>query len=119
MGYSADTNVVKFNGWYYAVAKDWTWPPSSGNKGPHRCLLPGGGAPIRTWNVLDPFSWRGWGGTDFSVSFVDPYPGPVLHPKEHIYTPVPYMGFVNAINVYQSVNLVVATQWDYWDNELD
>jgi hypothetical protein len=66
-----------------------------------------------TWNVFDPFSWRGWGGTDFSVPFVDPYPSPVLHPKENIYMPAPYMGFVNAINVYQSVNLVVATLWDY------
>jgi hypothetical protein len=32
----------------------------------------------------------------FSLSFVDPYPGPVSHLKEHIYPPVPYMGFVNA-----------------------
>jgi hypothetical protein len=30
------------------------------------------------------------------------------------------MGFVNAINVYQinGQNLVVATLWDYWSNEL-
>ncbi len=119
MGYSVDTNVVKFNGWYYAVATDWTWPPNCfGDKGPHRCLVPGGGAPIRTRNVFDPSSWRGWNGTDFSVSFVDPYLGPVQHPKEHVYTPVPYMFAVNAINVYQSADIVVATLWDYWDNEL-
>ncbi len=119
MGYSVDTNVVEFGGWYYAVATDWSWPPNcSGQTGPHLCRVPSGGAPIRTSDVFDPSSWRGWNGTDFSVSFVNPYLGPVSHPKEHIYTPVPYMGFVNAINVYQSGNLVVATLWDYWDNEL-
>jgi hypothetical protein len=119
MGYSVDTNVVEFGGWYYAVATDWTWPPNcSGNQGPHRCLVPSGGAPIRTSDVFDPSSWRGWSGSDFSVSFVDPYLGPVPRPEEHVYTPVPYMGFVNAINVCQSGDLVVATLWDYWDNEL-
>jgi len=119
MGYSVDTNIVEFGGWYYAVATDWTWPPNcSGDQGPHRCLVPTGGAPIRTSDVFDPSSWRGWNGTDFSLSFVDPYLAPVSHPEEHVYTPVPYMGFVNAINVYQSANLVVATLWDYWDNEL-
>jgi hypothetical protein len=52
------------------------------------------------------------------LTFVDPYLGPVSHPKEHIYTPVPYMFAVNAINIYQFANIVVATLWDYWDNEL-
>jgi hypothetical protein len=55
MGYSVDTNVVKFNGWFYAVAMDWTWPPNCpGDKGTHCCLVPGGGAPIRTTDVFDP-----------------------------------------------------------------
>jgi hypothetical protein len=80
--------------------------------------VPNGGAPIRTTDVFDPSSWRGWNGTDFSLTFVDPYLGPVSHPKEHIYTPVPYMFAVGGINVYQSANIVVATLWDYWDNEL-
>jgi len=31
----------------------------------------GGGSPIRTQDVFDPSSWRGWNGTDFSVEFVD------------------------------------------------
>jgi hypothetical protein len=119
MGYSVDTNIVQYGGWFYAVATDWTWPPNcSGTTGQHRCLVPTGGAPIRTTNVLDPASWRGWNGTDFSLSFVDPYLGPVHAPQEHVYTPVPYMGFVNAVNVYQPSNVIVATLWDYWDNEL-
>lgn len=118
LGYSVDTNIIPLNGWYYAVATSWSWPPNcSGTKGPNRCIT-SGGAPIRTQNVFDPSSWRGWNGTDFTLTFVDPYPGPVDHPEQHVYTPVPYMGFVNAINLYQTSNLVVATLWDYWDTEL-
>lgn len=119
MGYSVDTNVVQFNGWYYAVATDWAWPRNCTDQGGSRqCIVPGGGAPIRTKDVFDPSSWRGWNGKEFSLSFVDPYPGPVSHPKDHIYTPVPYMSFVNGINLYKSANVIVATLWDYWDNEL-
>jgi hypothetical protein len=118
LGYSVDTNVVEFRGWYYAVATDWTWPTGcSGNAGPQRCRVPSGGSPIRTTNVFDPASWRGWNGKDFSLTFVDPYVRPVSRPEEHVYAPIPYMGFVNAINVYQD-NLVVATLWDYWDGAL-
>jgi hypothetical protein len=79
--------------------------------------VPGGGGPIRTTDVFDASSWRGWNGTDFSVSFVDPYPGPVEHPEEHVYTPVPYMDVVTAINIFQPSNVVVATLWNPWDNE--
>jgi hypothetical protein len=119
MGYSVDSNIIEFGGWYYAIATDWTWPQNcSGNTGPHRCLVPAGGAPLRTTNVFDPSSWRSWNGSDFSLSFADPYSAPVSHPLQHVYTPVPYMGFINAINVYQASNVVVATLWDYWDNEL-
>ena len=119
MGYSVDTNIIPWKGWYYAVATDWTWPRNCyGTTGPHRCLVPTGGAPIRTQNVFDPASWRSWNGEHFGVSFVDPYLGRIYHPLEHIYAPVPYMGFVNAINIYSTANVVVATLWDYWDNEL-
>lgn len=121
IGYSVDTNVISFNGWYYAVSTSWTWPPNcSGSTGPHHCIT-SGGAPIRTQNLFDPSSWRGWDGTDFSLTFIDPYVAPVTHPLQHVYTPVPYMGFVNAINVYQVFDgqqVVVATLYDYFDSEL-
>jgi hypothetical protein len=118
MGYSVDTNVVAYGGWYYAVATDWAWPANCSGAGSRRCLVPNGGAPIRTQNVFDPSSWRGWNGSDFSLSFVDPYLGPVQHPREHVYTPVPYMTFVNGIYIYQPSNVVLAVLWDYWDHEL-
>jgi hypothetical protein len=119
MGYSVDTNMIEFGGWYYAVATDWPWPANcSGTTGPNRCLVPLGGAPIRTRDVFDPTSWRSWDGNDFSVSFADPYPGPVPDPEAHVYLPVSYMGYVNAINIYQPANVVVATLWDYWDDTM-
>ena len=118
MGYSVDTNVIQYGGWYYAVATSWTWPSAcSGNQPPHRCIT-SGGAPLRTADVFDPSSWRGWNGSDFSVAFDDPYLGPISDREAHVYTPVPYMFCVNAINIYQPANIVVATLWDYWDNEL-
>jgi hypothetical protein len=119
MGYSVDTNMIEYGGWIYAVATDYSWPPNcSGSTGPNRCRVPNGGAPLRTQDVFDPTSWRTWDGQDFSVSFADPYPGPVHDHESHVYTPVPYMEYVNAIGIYQPLNVVVATLWDYWDNTL-
>jgi hypothetical protein len=112
-GYSVDTNILKVGDWYYAMATDWNWPPNcSAQSGSRACLVPFGGSPIRTSNLLDVSSWRGWNGKDFSVSFVDPYLGPVKRPQDHIYTPVQYMWYVNAINVHEPTGLFVATLWD-------
>jgi hypothetical protein len=119
-GYSVDSNIIEWQGWYYAMATAWMWPQNcSGEQGPHACLVPNGGGPIRTQDVFDASSWRGWNGKDFSVSFVDPYLGPAGERRDHVYTPVPYMDVVTAINIFsfQSSNLVVATLWDPWDNE--
>jgi hypothetical protein len=118
MGYSVDTNIVEWGGWYYAVVTDYAWPPGCvGQTGPNRCLVPEGGSPIRTQDVFDASSWRGWNGTDFSLSFADPYLGPVQDREEHVYTPVPYMTFVTAINIYQPGNVVVATVFNGYTNE--
>jgi hypothetical protein len=114
-GYSVDTNIVKAGEWYYAMATDWPWPPNCGQVGTTNCLVQFGGSPIRTSNLLDSSSWRGWNGKDFSVSFADPYLGPVQNPEEHVYTPVPYMYYVNAINTYEPAHLFVATLWDPWN----
>jgi len=117
MGYSVDSNIIEYGGWYYAMVTSWQWPQNcTGQTGPRRCLT-SGGSPIRTTDVFDASSWRGWSGTDFSVSFVDPYPGPVEHPQEHVYTPVPYMDVVTGINIFQPSNIVVAVLWNPWTNE--
>jgi hypothetical protein len=114
-GYSVDTNILKVGELYYAMATDWNWPPNCTPTGPKHCLVPFGGSPIRTSNLLDVTSWRGWNGTDFSVSFADPYLGPVDDPEAHVYTPVPYMYYVNAINIHEPSGLFVATLWDPWN----
>jgi hypothetical protein len=117
-GYSVDSNIIELGGWYYAMVTSYQWPPNcSGQTGPHKCLTPSGGAPMRTQDVFDPSSWRGWSGTDFTVSFVDPYPGPVDRPQQHVYTPVPYMDVVTGINLFGSTNLVIAVLWNPWDTE--
>jgi hypothetical protein len=117
MGYSVDSNIIEFGGWYYAMVTSWTWPLNcSGQTGAHRCLT-SGAAPMRTTDVFDASSWRGWNGTDFSLSFVDPYPGPVEHPQEHVYSPVQYMDVVTGINILQGSDLVVAVLWNPWTNE--
>jgi hypothetical protein len=112
-GYSIDTNIVKAGDWYYAVATGWGWP---NNCGTTNCLVLGGAAPIRTSNILDPTSWRGWNGHDFGVTFVDPYLGPIANPVEHIFTPIPTIAYVNAINFHPASNLFVATLIDPWNN---
>jgi hypothetical protein len=100
------------------VATAWTWPPNcSSQTGPNRRLI-SGGAPIRTKDVFDPSSWRGWNGADFCLTFIDPYLGPVSHPQGHVYTPVPYMPYIYAINIYQRTQVVIATLWDVYDNNL-
>ena len=115
-GYSVDTNIIKTGGWYYAMATDWPWPPNCGDgKGARPCLVPGGAAPIRTGDILDPSSWRGWNGKDFSVIFADPYRGPVARPQDHVYTPVPNIYYVNAINFHEASRVFVATLWDPWN----
>jgi hypothetical protein len=118
MGYSVDTNIIEWNGWYYALATSYAWPINcTGLGGPDGCLTPEGGSPLRTQDVFDPSSWRGWNGNSFSLTFVDPYLGPVENPSAHVYTPVTWMDVVNAINVYEPAHVVVATLWDAWDNE--
>ena len=112
-GYSVDTNIVKVGDWYYASAYSWAWPPNCGQgKGQRPCLVPDATCPIRTGNILDPTSWRGWDGKDFTVTFVDPYKGPVPNPQAHVCVPVPYLDYANGINYDPAAQLFVATLWN-------
>ena len=110
-GYSIDTNVVKSGDWYYAMVTGWGWPANCFFQN-NDCLVYGGAAPIRTSDITDPTSWRGWNGHDFSVTFADPYPGPVANPFEHIFYPIQTIAYVNAINFHPASNLFVATLID-------
>lgn len=116
-GYSVDTNIVKAGEFYYAMVTASSWPPGCVTEpGSRQCLVPSGGVPIRTSNLLDISAWRGWDGKDFAISSVDPYGAEVGDPRKHVLTPVEYMDFVTGLNVYQPADLFVATLWDGWDN---
>ncbi|NYF90469.1 hypothetical protein RBB79_12770 [Tunturiibacter empetritectus] len=112
-GYSVDSNIVKVGQWYYDEVYAWGWPPNcGGGKGQKPCLVPDGACAIRTANILDPSSWRGWDGKDFTVQFVDPYRGTVANPKAHVCAPVPYLDYATGINYYPASHLFVATLWN-------
>jgi hypothetical protein len=112
-GYSVDANIVKVGEWYYDEVYAWGWPPNcGGGKGQKPCLVPDGACAIRTANILDPSSWRGWDGKDFTVEFVDPYRGAVANPHAHVCVPVPYLDYSTGINYHQASHLFVATLWN-------
>jgi hypothetical protein len=112
-GYSVDNNILKVGGWYYATTYSWAWPPGCGQgRGQTPCLVPDATCPIRTVNILDPSSWRGWDGKDFTVAFADPYKGPVANPQAHVCAAVPYLDYANAINIHEASHLFVATLWN-------
>src|SRR5580704_5716079 len=112
-GYSVDSNIVKVGEWYYDEVYAWAWPPGcGGGKGQRPCLVPDAACAIRTTNILDPSSWRGWDGKDFTVTFVDPYRGAVTNPQAHVCAPVPYLDYATGINYHPASGLVIATLWN-------
>jgi hypothetical protein len=112
-GYSVDANIVKVGEWYYDEVYAWAWPPNcGGGKGQKPCLVPDGACAIRTANILDPSSWRGWDGKDFTVAFVDPYRSAVENPRAHVCVTVPYLDYTTGINYHPTSRLFVATLWN-------
>lgn len=112
-GYSADAGIVKVGPWFYATLYSWAWPPNCGpGKGQRPCLAPDATCPIRTANILDPASWRGWDGKDFTVSLVDPYRAPVTQPAAHVCAPVPYLDYAGGISYHPASHLFIATLWN-------
>ena len=109
-GYSVDSNIIKVGKWYYDSVGGWPWPPNCGTgKGQRPCLVPGGVCPIRTSNILDAASWRGWDGKDFTVIFADPYRARVVDPAVHICKPVANIDFSTGFNYYELSHLFMAT----------
>jgi hypothetical protein len=112
-GYSVDANIVKVGEWYYDEVYSWAWPQNCGGaKGQKPCLVQDGACAIRTANILDPASWRGWDGKDFTVEFVDPYRSAVANPQAHVCAVVPYLDYSTGINYHPATHLFVATLWN-------
>ena len=76
-GIFGGSNIIKKDGYYYVLVhleahllQDW------------------GTGVIRTNNLSDPTSWRGWDGTDYTVSFVNPYTATGYNPADKVLAPV-------------------------------
>jgi hypothetical protein len=79
-GYFKPTNIVLDpDGYYYAMMRALTTPATPAQK-QGVCLM-------RTQSLADPGSWRGWDGTGFNVSFINPYTQSG-NPADHVCEPV-------------------------------
>jgi hypothetical protein len=78
-GYYSPTNVVQKDGYYYLIIA--AQPVGVQKRG--NCLLRTDQA-----GLADPTSWRAWNGTDFGVSFINPYVDTTSPPAEHVCEPV-------------------------------
>ena len=80
IGFFQPSHIVKGqDGWHYMIAR-----VMGGSQPLGSCVL-------RTRNVADPTSWRGWSGTGFTVTFPSPYLN-TLDPAEHICQPATNIG---------------------------
>ncbi len=76
-GIFGGSNIIKKDGYYYVLVhleahllQDW------------------GTGVIRTNNLSDPASWRGWDGTGYTVSFVNPYTATGYNVADKVLAPV-------------------------------
>ena len=73
LGFFQPSNIVRgADGWHYVTSRIMGPAPQP----PGSCLM-------RTRNISDPTSWRGWNGSSFSVTFPNPYLN-TLDPAEHV-----------------------------------
>ena len=75
IGFFQPSHIVKGqDGWHYVMARVMGG------------VQPLGSCVLRSRNVADPTSWRGWSGTGFTVTFPSPYLN-TLDPAQHICEP--------------------------------
>jgi hypothetical protein len=98
-GYSAPSNIVQFEKYFYVLINNW--PHGAQKYGP--CLL-------RTKDVFDPSKWRAWDGSGFRVQFVNPYTVADFRPEEHVCQPV-FAGEVTSLVYYKKNKLFLATEY--------
>jgi hypothetical protein len=79
-GFFQPSNIVRGqDGWHYFLSRVM----SVG-------VQPIGTCVMRSRNIADPTSWRGWSGSDFTVRFPNPYLSTV-DPAEHVCQPASYL----------------------------
>lgn len=96
-GYDAPTNILKIGQFYYALINVWREYKAQ-RYGP--CL-------IRTADLFDPSSWRGWNGKDFTIRFIDPYTERDANAAEHVCPPV-ILGTLDSLAVDQRTGIFLA-----------
>ena len=78
-GYFTPSNIVRSgDGWFYTMFR--AQPRNAQQLG--TCIM-------RTRDISDPTSWRGWNGTGFTVQFRNPYIGTIT-PANHVCAPVDF-----------------------------
>ena len=104
VGYANPTNIIKRDGWYYAmVFADGYRDQKRGN-----CVL-------RTHDLSDPSSWRAWDGKDFTVQFIDPFRQQTADAKDHVCAPVSKSKIgrmIGSISEHEGTNEVIAVFGD-------
>jgi hypothetical protein len=102
------SNIVyrQRDGYYYTIVRAGGF----GDQKTGACLL-------RTRQLADPSSWRGWDGSDFGTRFIDPYRQSVP-PQDHLCEPVGFgqiatMSSSLTWNTYLGQYLLVGPSTDY------
>jgi hypothetical protein len=83
MGYFMPSNIVEHDGHYHALVRALNGPRGE----PAYPAQRRGNVLLRSDDLADPRSWRGWDGEAFTVSFADPYQEDV-DPARHAPAPV-------------------------------
>jgi hypothetical protein len=96
-GNNSPTNILKIGQFYYAMINVWR-DYKAQRYGP--CL-------IRTADLFDRSSWRGWNGTDFTIRFTNPYIERNTDGTEHVCPPV-ILGTLDSLAVDERTRIFLA-----------
>jgi hypothetical protein len=95
-GFDSPTNILKLGKFYYSMINVWREYKAQ-KYGP--CL-------VRTSNLLDASSWRGFDGKDFSVRFLNPYVDKDSDLDKHVCFPI-IPGNLDSLAVDERTGVIV------------
>jgi len=96
-GYNSPTNILKIGEYYFSMLNVWREYRAQ-SYGP--CL-------IRTSDLYNPSSWRGWDGTAFSIRFIDPYTDHESDPAKHVCYPI-MPGTLDSLAIVEGTGTILA-----------
>jgi len=95
-GYESPTNILKLGKFYYSMINVWREYKSQ-KYGP--CL-------VRTPDLTDPSSWRGYDGKGFTVRFINPYTDKNANPAQHVCSPI-FPGSLDSLSIDEKTGVIV------------